>query len=105
MTNKELFKAWEEYRKEMFHCVPDEEGNYPCDNGAMCDRCCTDEAVCGFTSWKRAKEQKQPKRYIITVSDKATYSFPANEYTLEEAKQQAWEWFDERKPSFEIGGI
>lgn len=107
MTNKKYFNLWAEFRAEMFGCRPDENGNCPCDYGMPCDKCQTDEAWELFkTNWKEKKEEiKQPKEYIITVSDMATYTFSTDEYTLEEAKAKAWDWFTERKPCFEIGGI
>ena len=39
MTNKELIKAWEEFLRTEFGCYTDENGNRPCDNGVLCDRC------------------------------------------------------------------
>ena len=39
--------------------------------------------------------------FCVTVSDIATYWFPEG-VTAEEAKKQAWDWFNERKPAFEI---
>ena len=29
----------DEYLKRAHGCYPDEIGNYPCDNGAVCDAC------------------------------------------------------------------
>lgn len=40
------------------------------------------------------------KKFIVVVSDIATYPIEAN--SAEEAKSLAWEWFNERKPAFEI---
>ena len=39
MTNKQLIKAWDEFLNVEFGCYADENGNHPCDNGALCDRC------------------------------------------------------------------
>lgn len=39
-------------------------------------------------------------KYIITVSDIATYEIEAN--SVGEAKVQAWDWFHERTPAFEV---
>ena len=39
MTNKELIKAWEEFLRTEFGCYTDKNGNRPCDNGILCDRC------------------------------------------------------------------
>lgn len=100
MTNSKYFNLWEKFRAEMYGCRPDENGNCPCDYGMPCDKCQTDEACELFKQWKENKVVIKPtKGYCITVYDKATYTFSTSEYTLEEAKQRAWEWFDERKPN------
>lgn len=39
MTNKKLIKAWDEFLNVEFGCYADENGNHPCDNGIVCDRC------------------------------------------------------------------
>ena len=39
MTTKQLIKAWDEFLNVEFGCYADENGNRPCDNGALCDRC------------------------------------------------------------------
>ena len=39
--------------------------------------------------------------FCVTVSDIATYWFPEG-VTEKEAKKQAWDWFNERKPAFEV---
>ena len=39
--------------------------------------------------------------FCVTVYDCATYWFPEG-VTKEEAKNQAWDWFNERKPVFEV---
>ena len=39
--------------------------------------------------------------FCVTVSDTATYWFPEG-MTEGEAKEQAWEWFNERKPVFKV---
>lgn len=100
MTNKELFKLWEEFRAEQYHCYPDENGNYPCDNGELCDQCCTSEAIRRFSNWKRHKEN-QPIGYRIHVKDIVTYEFGIN-YTREKAVEQALEWFADREPCVEV---
>ena len=100
MTNKELFKLWEEFRAEQFNCYPDENGNYPCDNGELCDQCCTCEAIRRFSNWKRQKEN-QPIGYRIHVKDIVTYEFGIN-YTREKAVEQALEWFADREPCVEV---
>ena len=101
MTNKEMLKQWEEYRKEMFHCVPDEEGNYPCDNGEMCDRCCTERAIMDFAAWNRSKKMK---KYTIIVEDYAVYEF---DFVGSEAEavDMAMDWFAERIPNVKVVDI
>ena len=44
MTNIEIFDSWGKFLAEEYGCHPDQNGNYPCDNGGVCDRCCTEEA-------------------------------------------------------------
>ena len=39
MTTKQLIEAWDEFLNVEFGCYTDENGNRPCDNGALCDRC------------------------------------------------------------------
>lgn len=31
--------VWEKALKEYLHCYEDSNGNRPCDNGVVCDRC------------------------------------------------------------------
>lgn len=38
----------------------------------------------------------------VMIKDAVDYSFNPAEYSEEEAKQQAWEWFNERKPEIKI---
>lgn len=40
--SKEI-RAWDKTLKEYCHCHADAVGNRPCDNGAVCDRCMTEE--------------------------------------------------------------
>ena len=44
MTAKKLIEAWDEFLRTEFGCYADEYGNYPCDYGALCDRC-SDEKI------------------------------------------------------------
>ena len=44
MTNTEIFDSWGKFLAEEYNCHPDQNGNYPCDNGGVCDRCFTEEA-------------------------------------------------------------
>ena len=39
MTTKQLIEAWDEFLSVEFGCYADKNGNRPCDNGALCDRC------------------------------------------------------------------
>ena len=39
------------YLSEICHCYADENGNRPCDNGAICDRC--DQQEISFDDWRR----------------------------------------------------
>jgi hypothetical protein len=41
---------------------------------------------------------KKNGKWVITVSQEATYEFDMNKYTEEEACDQAWDWFSELKP-------
>lgn len=45
MTNIEIFNSWGKFLAEEYNCHPDRNGNYPCDNGGLCDKCCTDRAA------------------------------------------------------------
>lgn len=42
------------------------------------------------------------KIMVVTVSDNASYGFDPKEWTEEQAKQAAWDWFNERKPDFSV---
>ena len=44
MTNKRLIDTWDEFLNVEFGCYADKNGNRPCDNGALCDRC-SDEKI------------------------------------------------------------
>lgn len=39
ITKKEYFERWERFLVEYCHCYADENGNRPCDNGALCSYC------------------------------------------------------------------
>ena len=45
-------------------------------------------------------EDSDSKVYEVTVTDTATYRIRAN--SEGEARNQAWDWFNEREPSFDI---
>ena len=49
MTNNALLSAWDDYLKKAYNCHPDCNGNRPCDNGMLCDRC-HDEAGQAFVA-------------------------------------------------------
>lgn len=39
LTEKEKQRLWNEILRNACDCVADRNGNRPCDNGAVCDRC------------------------------------------------------------------
>ena len=39
--------------------------------------------------------------FCVIVSDVAVYTFPEG-VSEEEARQQAWDWFNERKPEIKV---
>ena len=41
---------------------------------------------------------KKNGKWVITVSQEATYEFDMDKYTEDEACDQAWDWFVELKP-------
>ena len=43
MTNNEIMDSWINFLMDELKCYADENGNRPCDNGAICDRCSTEE--------------------------------------------------------------
>ena len=43
MTNNEIIDSWDKFLADELKCYVDENGNRPCDNGAKCDRCSTEE--------------------------------------------------------------
>lgn len=44
MSSKEYFNLYSQFLASYCGCYPDSEGNRPCDNGLLCDRCMTKEA-------------------------------------------------------------
>ena len=50
---------YNEFLSRFCGCYPDSEGNHPCDNGAICDRCMTEEAIKTWEALKRKTEHKQ----------------------------------------------
>lgn len=48
MTNKKLIDTWEEFLRTEFGCYADENGNCPCDNGILCDRCSDEKTYENF---------------------------------------------------------
>ena len=100
MTNKKYFELWAEFKANIYGCRPDENGNYPCDNGSICEACQTDKACELFKQWRENRTLKN-KKHRITVTDTATYEFDIN-YTREEAVKQAIEWFSERQPCIKV---
>jgi hypothetical protein len=45
-------------------------------------------------------EDSDSRVYEVTVTDTTTYRIRAN--SAEEARDQAWDWFNEREPEFDI---
>lgn len=58
MTNKEVFSAYDNYLQKMFHCYADENGNRPCDNGALCERCLYPSVPFEVFMMKKEKEKR-----------------------------------------------
>ena len=44
-------------------------------------------------------------KYVITLTNKATYEFDSSLYTPEQAKSLAEEWFAEREPEMEFQSL
>ena len=61
MTNTELFINWGKFLAEEYNCHPDQNGNYLCDNGGLCDRCTTKEAYKKFCEKMELGLDKSPK--------------------------------------------
>lgn len=45
------------YLSEICHCYADENGNRPCDNGAICDRC--EQQEISFNDWRENRRLGQ----------------------------------------------
>lgn len=45
-----MISLYSHYLSEICHCYADENGNRPCDNGAICDRC--DQQEISFDDWR-----------------------------------------------------
>lgn len=48
MTNIEIFNSWGKFLAEEYNCHPDQNGNYPCDNGGMCNQCLQERTIQKF---------------------------------------------------------
>lgn len=57
MTNKKLLYDQDKFLSEELHCYTDQNGNRPCDNGMMCDKCMTDEIMENFNKKLNLKEK------------------------------------------------
>lgn len=53
LDDKKFLIACEDFLITYCHCYPDENGNRPCDYGALCNLCVTDEMQ---AIWKKIKE-------------------------------------------------
>ena len=42
-SSEKAIKTWDTVLRNFCGCYPDAEGDRPCDNGAICDRCMTKE--------------------------------------------------------------
>lgn len=51
MKNKDC-KTWVDFLEKRNICHRDYEGNMPCDNGGMCDRCQADWISEDYKQWK-----------------------------------------------------
>ena len=91
---------WNEFKAEHFHCYADAEGKYPCDYGVDCDKCSQADTFFAFGRYLNRKEQESEKVFTVTVTDTATYTIRAK--TKEQAINEAWDWFNERIPKFEV---
>lgn len=58
MTNKKLLNTWDKFLAEELHCYADQNGNRPCDNGVMCDKCMTDEMIVNFRKKIKFEREK-----------------------------------------------
>lgn len=45
-----MISLYSHYLSEICHCYADENGNRPCDNGAICDRC--EQQEISFDDWR-----------------------------------------------------
>ena len=65
MTTKQLIKAWDEFLSVEFGCYTDENGNRPCDNGAVCDRCSDEKIYENFCKKNRNWGLTKASKYDI----------------------------------------
>ena len=71
-------KLWLETLREYCHCVPDDAGNMPCDNGAICDRCCGPDMEAAYA----AKLQDMHIKDLQKVLDYMSHNDPNGEYSI-----------------------
>lgn len=45
-----MVHLYSRYLSEICHCYADENGNCPCDNGTICDRC--EQQEISFNDWR-----------------------------------------------------
>lgn len=57
-----MISLYSRYLSEICHCYADENGNRPCDNGAICDRC--DQQEISFDDWRG----EQMLRYTLMLN-------------------------------------
>lgn len=107
MMASKAVKIWNKVIEDMCECYVDAKGNRPCDYGSPC-RDCENRAV--HEEYNRRLEEYErkhwtenllkTKKYVVTVFDMVTYwDIEAN--TKEEAIDEAWSMWEERRPIFE----
>ena len=85
-------KLWLETLRECCHCMPDAAGNMPCDNGAICDRCCSPDVEAVYAAKLEAAESKQLSSFqklqdmftkdLQKVLDYMSHNDPNGEYSM-----------------------
>lgn len=71
---KDELAIWKDFLEEVYNCYEDNLGNYPCDNGHVCDRCLTEAAANKFQDYKF--NHQSPEREVYCPECKRTGHFP-----------------------------
>lgn len=109
MTDNKAIKIWCNVLEDVCGCYADSEGNRPCDYGSPCTKCETDTVD---REYRRRLEEYHigrwsntppvpKKKFTVCVHDIVTY-WDIEADTEEEAIEQAWEMWEERKPNFRV---